>query len=376
MPRVTLADEISGRILTDFGAGDALPSERELAERYRCNRLTLRRALKDLNKSGKLVSVARNGHFIAEKTGMPVGVPPQSALRKRKPHILALTTRVVTPDHSYIAGGMIHYASLLGANITFKEIDTASDFSAFDSPRSFLPDIEVDGYIICGGVSFKLYEMLAKSMRPCVMTGLFKEQILEKAYDLRCLQFLLALEQPYNEAADRLISLGHRKILLASSVGDMETERIKNILQRRFADAGQGDDCVDSMFAKGRLPVPVSFAQNAAREIAARLTDHTAVMTICGGAFGCQLVQSLLNDRKLKCPEDISIVTQGSEADWYQELAGFDRICFERRELGGACVREIMRQLENGRLEHGIRYLPGAYIPGESTGPAKKNASA
>jgi len=371
MPRITLAEEIGKRILRDFSAGKALPSERELSERYQCNRLTLRRALKELNKAGLLTSVSRGGHFIVDGALENIAKNDPLMEKKAAAHILVLCNQSSSKDitRNYVISGLIHHASRYNINITFKEM---SDDMNHEPHLSMHPGLDIDGYIICGGVSFKLYELLAKSMRPCVMIGLFKDQHLEQNYELRCLQFLMTLEEPYADLTKRLIAAGHRKIMLASLFCDKEILRIKDIMQRQFLMAGIADSSIDEQSMQCREPhVSNSFAITSAREIARRVSDHTAIVITGGNVFGYQMVKSLLNERNFKCPDDLSIAVQCSEADWFNDIYNLDKIYFERFELGGACIREIMRQIDNGRLEYGIRYLPGSYIPGESIGTAK-----
>ena len=377
MARATMADEISERILREFDNETTLPSERNLSERYSCSHLTIRRALKKMNESGLLTSIPRVGHKLnAHATNLPdkqKNFPP----RQIQPHILILLCADSMKDSAncHFIGGLIHHASFLGATITIKELPGNVTLSSFKSCICVNPETRIDGYIISGGAPFALYEFLAKSMRPCIMVGCFKEQLLDQDYKLRCLQFFMSLEEPYAEAGRKLAALGHRKVMMASVFSDKETEKIKHVLERQFIAAGLSRECIDAKSMKAGISAYPTHdsARQAAREIAGQVTDHTAVLIVGGGIFGQALLHILLVERGLRCPEDISIVGQGAESDWYQEIYDIDRIFFEYSELGGACIKEAMRQIENGRLDFGTRYLPGSYLAGKSVGPAKKS---
>jgi DNA-binding transcriptional regulator YhcF (GntR family) len=372
-----MADEISERILREFDHETALPSERELSARYCCNHLTIRRALKKMNESGLLTSIPRVGHLLNPRASNLSDNKKSSISRQNQPHILILFAAGSMKDSAvgHFIGGLIHYASFLGASVTIKELPKNVTSNLFESYVCVNSEIRIDGYILCGGVPFALYDFLANSMRPCIMVGYFEEQLLDQDYKLRCLQFFMSLEEPYAEVGKKLIALGHRKVMMASMFCDKEVEKIKHILERQFVAAGLSQNCIDAKSVKkGIIPyVTHDFARQAAREIAGQVTDHTAVLIIDGNIFGQTLLYVLLTERELRCPEDISIVAGGAESDWYQELYNVDRIYFEYGELGGACIKEVMRQIENGRLGFGSRYLPGSYLAGKSVGPVKRS---
>jgi len=65
-PRDEIVEHIECLILErQLIAGDKLPSERELCERWDCNRMTFRAAIKRLVAEGKIVTVPAAGNFVA-----------------------------------------------------------------------------------------------------------------------------------------------------------------------------------------------------------------------------------------------------------------------------------------------------------------------
>ena len=70
---VALAQEILRRAQADgLHSGDRLPSERELAGTFRCNHLTVRKALKLLSAQGQLHTIPGRGSFLGPETAAGV----------------------------------------------------------------------------------------------------------------------------------------------------------------------------------------------------------------------------------------------------------------------------------------------------------------
>lgn len=60
-----LSDTLVAKLGTEYGWGERLPSESELAAHYGVNRLTVRQALDDLARQGKVDAVQGRGTFVA-----------------------------------------------------------------------------------------------------------------------------------------------------------------------------------------------------------------------------------------------------------------------------------------------------------------------
>lgn len=98
--RPVKSGKISGRIVQQIkgailrGAmkpGDRLPPERELVERFRASRISVREALKNLETSGLLTIKPGSGVFVAEVDSRPLSESLSSLLRIRKTSINELT---------------------------------------------------------------------------------------------------------------------------------------------------------------------------------------------------------------------------------------------------------------------------------------------
>lgn len=68
----TLTAEITGSIESgQLQAGDRLPTERDLATRYKASRAVVRRALESLERNGQIIRHVGRGTFVADETPAP-----------------------------------------------------------------------------------------------------------------------------------------------------------------------------------------------------------------------------------------------------------------------------------------------------------------
>ena len=101
----------------EFAGDTALPTERALAEKYGVSRLTVRKALSDLEREGLLVRRRGAGTFIAPRPTTPTSMfsfTENIMKNGQEPRSVWLTkeTGIVTPDESMLLGlapeGRIH----------------------------------------------------------------------------------------------------------------------------------------------------------------------------------------------------------------------------------------------------------------------------
>ncbi|WP_294481060.1 GntR family transcriptional regulator [uncultured Victivallis sp.] len=359
MGRPSLSGKLSEQILTEYGPSGLLPSERELAMRYGCSRLTLRKALHLLHDSGLVASAPRNGHFFTE-TGKETLFQSQRFM----PNIMlfSMEERLRDPAHTYMIGGAIHQARLNHVNLVVRELaDGENNFSPLRG------HVDADGYIIAGAAPSALVDTLAAEGKPCVVLGLLYEQD-DIPAKLCCQQLLLGTTHIYREVGRHLRSLNHRRIMVAYTYG--ESHDIVEAIRSAFADLPPGEVTIEPfcppLMRQERTPETL---RHAALETVRKLNQYTALVIPEGHIYALEIIRQM-QLHHIRFPEDVSLVIQGCETDWFLDSYQISSVYAEYRDQGMACIRELLRQLHNGRREAGVRYTPAQYIMRQSTGPA------
>jgi DNA-binding LacI/PurR family transcriptional regulator len=359
MSTVFLADSIAGRLLADFGASEALPSERKLSEYYNCNRMTVRRAIKMLNEKGLVVS-SRRGHMLAgspqETPAAAAGVDPD---RPAAVMVLSIENYMLDHTHTFLLGGIFHACAQLGLNVIFRELGE-SEIAAMKSFRDIDRGERTAGYIVACQAPMKLHDLLSNSMKPCVINGNFIGQE-EQPERIRFTEVRIDYKLLFREIGLRLLREGHRKMLLAHPNRGFMLSRIQEGLERARFDFG----VEEQVFTTGIYPVNI-FAQSesvrqVARQLAADSERYTALLLPCGNIFGLETVRAL-HDRKISIPERLSLVMLGYETDYFMNTYDISGVYGDVRELGAFCVKALHRQLRSGKLEFGVNYFSTSFI--------------
>lgn len=364
MGRPSLCGKLSAQILTEYGPSGLLPSERELAARYGCSRLTLRKALHLLHDSGLVASAPRNGHFFTD-AGRGNILQTQRATPTLM--LFSMEERLRDPAHTYMIGGAVHQARLSHVNLVLRELaDKESDFDALRG------NANADGYIIAGAAPSALVEALTADGKPCVVLGLLYEQA-DAPARLCCQQLLLGTTHIYREVGRHLRELHHRKIMVAYTYG--ESRDIMEVIRSAFSSPSSGEVSLEAfcppLMRQERTPETL---RRAAFDTVRQLNGHTALVVPEGHIYALEIIRQLQCNR-IRFPEDISLVIQGCETDWFLDSYQISCVYAEYRDQGMACIRELLRQLNNGRSEAGVRYTPAQYIMRQSTGLAPAVAS-
>ncbi len=87
-PYRQVADALRAAILTrKLKPGDKLPSQTELADRYKVARMTVQQALRELRSEGLTVSRQGSGVYVRERTERPVGLRPHIEAAFSRQHV-------------------------------------------------------------------------------------------------------------------------------------------------------------------------------------------------------------------------------------------------------------------------------------------------
>ena len=181
-------------------------------------------------------------------------------------------------------------------------------------------------------------------------------------------QLLLGTTHIYREVGRHLRELHHRKIMVAYTYG--ESRDIAEVIRSAFSSLPSGEVSIEAfcppLMRQERTPETL---RRAAFDTVRQLNGHTALVVPEGHIYALEIIRQLQCSR-IRFPEDISLVIQGCETDWFLDSYQISCVYAEYRDQGMACIRELLRQLNNGRSEAGVRYTPAQYIMRQSTGPA------
>jgi DNA-binding transcriptional regulator YhcF (GntR family) len=87
-PYRQVADALRAAILTrKLKPGDKLPSQAELADRYKVARMTIQQALRELRSEGLTVSRQGSGVYVRERVERPVGLRPHVEAAFQRQHV-------------------------------------------------------------------------------------------------------------------------------------------------------------------------------------------------------------------------------------------------------------------------------------------------
>lgn len=367
MSVLSLAESIAERVPRDFGAEPALPSERKLAEFYNCNRLTLRRALQVLADRGMLAS-SRRGHRLTEKAqNETAGSAPRS---DGVIMVLCFEPKLLDHTHTYMIGGIFHAARLCGRKIVVREL-TAEMVKNMRSCAEIDDGFEVAGYLVAGQAPMRLHDLLSDSMKPCVINGTFdgEEQFSGR---IRFMEVHIDYTLLFQNVASRLISMGHRRILLAHANAGFMYQRIRQGVLAAYRAAGLPESLLHEKICPVDIFRPGENIRAYATELVEAARDCTAVLLPCGNVFGLEVVRAF-QDRHIRIPEDLSLVMLGYEPDYFIPVYGISGIFGDVRELGAFCMKELCRQLDAGRPEYGIVYFSTTFVDRGSVAPVGAN---
>ena len=149
-----------------------------------------------------------------------------------------------------------------------------------------------------------------------------------------------------------------------------ESHDIVEAIRSAFADLPPGEVTIEPfcppLMRQERTPETL---RHAALETVRKLNQYTALVIPEGHIYALEIIRQM-QLHHIRFPEDVSLVIQGCETDWFLDSYQISSVYAEYRDQGMACIRELLRQLHNGRREAGVRYTPAQYIMRQSTGPA------
>lgn len=325
-----------------FSIGDALPAERELVRMTGVSRITVRKAIDNLEDQGLVRKEWGRGIFI-------VKIP--EVLRSHRIGFLSIKSKSYMdhPVTAEIFRGILNYLAMHSYRLEFIFVDP-KELESGKLPE-YLKGLPLDGLIV--KEHFIPIDYVKQIIDPSRLLYLNEVSVVDTG-------------AAYAIAAGHLLELGHRRIGVIT--GDKNMFYIKDIhasLSELFRSKGVEFD--ESLLRYG--PYTTAHGHDGTMDLIPKARDVTALLA--GDehvALGCLQALRKLN---LKCPEDVSIVCLNNFI-----CSSFDppmtTVDLNRSEIGGAVARGIIDIIENGIRSSSAIHQTGNLIVRQSAIPLSK----
>lgn len=375
-------DEVKRRILTkQYGRGERIPSEKELADEYNVSRITSKKALELLAGERLIVRKPGRGSFVAD----PESGYDSAAVRGGAAGTVQLGRLEDGPEGTALGLIMTDFGNSYGTGLIYG-IEEAS---------------RERGCSLVLRRSFGVPEQEEQSIRHMLRLGVgglivmpaqgkyFNAEILKLVVD----QFPLVLVDRHlkgvaaasistdnaaaaQEATEYLFRLGHRNIAFLSPPPDDTTaveERIEGVI-RAHAERGVAADRA-LWICDLTSTLPDSFKdENIERDIerlVRHLERHPAITALFASEYNIALLaKEAVRRLGLRIPDDISIVCFDSPPNRLEAGYAFTHLRQHEEQMGRLAVEHVL-DIRSGRAAPGKTLLEAELVIGESTGPVK-----
>ena len=327
-------DDVRKKIAEKFYDDGKLPPERQLAEEYAVNRITLRKALKQLHDEGLIIRLGARGTFI---TDSKLETSPLPA-RKIAYFQINKDNSQLGPYHGTIMTAIQQELQKNHSTMFFYTIGSAAEVQRYLTAGSLYKGL--DGIIIAGGVTPTILKQVKRFQLPVVMIGrLTHPDPVENSID----QVMGDPEKYTSKAVGHLLKQGCKRIAFVDSpayqwsiiaqqaymslLEDNEIEyREELVIRCPHADMREGYNLCDELI---KLKVDGVFVRN--DNVARGLYDGLAARGIIGG-------------------RDIKWVSIGHEKDNVEHL-NLARLVIDPQAMGLAALDILSKRLQNPKLE-------------------------
>ncbi|OGJ89835.1 MAG: hypothetical protein A2268_00535 [Candidatus Raymondbacteria bacterium RifOxyA12_full_50_37] len=348
---ITVADDLRKKIESSYFPGDKLPPERELAREYNINRLTLRNALKVLEKEKRIYKVRPKGTFI--------GKEPEDVKRTLQKTIgfLLVNRNSLDEFHSKTLVELEHFGQERAVNIMFLTVNSEKDVQSVVAP--LIGKGVLDGIIVSGLLNPAVLKLLKRLGIPTVALGY--------------LMYPDPIEQEFNrvvvdsvgyghEATTYLLGLGHRDIALLNGPSYQWFFNITQGYMRALTEAGvqyreeRVRKCEKDTMMHGYTAAKALVSSNCPTAIFAA-NDRLAE-----GAMHAAF------DQGLKIPGDISIIGVGDYETAALTNPPLTTISIDRKTLSENVLELLFGMMQNKQRPPQTRFAPFRILERETCG--------
>lgn len=345
-----LQDQVVERIYSElsssgeFGEGNRLPSERELAERFDCSRFTVRSALSQMQRAGVVARVPGKGTILLNS--------PSSLGGNRS----VPSSRVIQVGLMVINSGDNHLYPLVASGLrqSFSPDSWTLDYWEIDTDRGGVegayPELihRSDAFVIAGNFNTADLSVFCRQKKPLIVMGNSGDHLLE---NLGCpyIQTYFDYRGDYKRAVEHLWSRGYRRpaIFLGSS------HHAYQIRYSGFCDAlrelGQNPDdflkveAAEAISCGGHHAACDEHIRAATRQLFDQLDKFDSLITT---SFPAILGEA--NRRGLSLPDDFAFIAETSAREHVLEELEVTEMRADHRLIGRLVGQRLADLIKNG----------------------------
>jgi len=379
-------EEVKRRILAqEYGMGERIPSEKELADEYNVSRITSKKALEMLAAERLIVRKPGRGSFVADPA-TDFAETPAAAADAANRHAAAQTFKSAAGKKTMTMIGLVmtDFGNSYGTGLVYGMEDASRDRDSFlVLRRSFgIPDNEeqsirqllqlgVDGLIVFPAQGEYFNAEILKLVIQKFPLVLVDRHLKGVAASSISTDNAAAAKR----ATEYLFGLGHTHIAFLSPPPVDTTaveDRIEGFIQ---AHAERGVIVEKELWVNDLTStLPDSFHKDNIEEDIAKLVDHLKRHPTITALFAIEynialLAKNAVERLGLRIPEDISIICFDSPPTHLGGGYTFTHMRQKEEEMGRLAVEYVL-DIMGGRTVPNRMTLEATLTVGESTGPA------
>ncbi len=324
-----LSDKLRKDILDGtYKADERLPSMDDLAEQYKMNRITVKRALSELRAEGLIYSIPAQGTYVA--SGEQHTINTGSGRKTIALVVSGLNTHAFGSYHVDVITGIQEAMGDLEWYLMLVILDDPSEDRAYEHVQQ----IQLDGAIYLGYFTPSLLRRLVRNGPPSVLID-------QKIRSLKCDMINVDNYAGAFEATQYLIEQGHRKIACVTGYPGTVTQERQEGVEDAWKESGF--PVADLSWIEGDFQR--ESGMKAAEQLLKRKHPPTAVFCF-NDEMAAGLLQTL-HARNIQVPGEISVIgfdnITWTLATWPQ----LTTVQVERFAMGHLAIERLADHLNN-----------------------------
>jgi len=343
LKHVVIFEEMKKKIFTeDIKPGDKLPSENELADKYKVSRQTVRKAIANLEAAGYVYAEHGRGTFCSEML----------AHTKSSKNVAVVTTYLSDYIFPHIIKGIDEVMEKYGYSIMLKNTNNSRTGEAKCLEELLMKDIEgliiepSKSHIYCNHTSY--FKKLDEFGIPYVFIQGKYNQMADKPH------VLMDDEKGGYMITKYMISKGHRNIIGVFKSDDSQGQYRHKGYVRALTEAGivYDPDNIIWFYTEDRKSHPYNGIKQLVND--GRVFDGI----VCYNDQTAMMVIRALNECELKVPRDISVTGYDNSQRGNQVGLQLTTIVHPQEKFGAMAAEMLMKMINGEDCEKHIVIEP------------------